>query len=119
MFQQTEASLYGFQPRDIEIPVTTNHTETEWLSILAELLPRPEQIYESQDDSEPQPGNTRNCYCSYILQIFGVSNISEVYIKINLTPWRCNSIQLISFLLKCWLSGWMARQKISTDTWDT
>jgi len=78
MFQQTEADLNGFQSLDIEIPVTTNHTETEWLEILADLVPRPEQTYEFQNDSEPQPGN--NCYCTYILQIFGVSNRSEVYI---------------------------------------
>jgi hypothetical protein len=72
MFQQIEADLNGLQSRDIEIPVATNHTETEWLEILSELVPRPEQIYESQNDSEPQPGN--NCYCRF----FGVANISEI-----------------------------------------
>jgi hypothetical protein len=95
MFQQTEAHLNGFQPRDIELPVKTNHTETEWLEILAELVPRPEQIYEFQNDSEPQPGN--NCYSRYILQIFGASNLSKVYIKIYLTLWCSNSFELISF----------------------
>jgi hypothetical protein len=99
MFQQTKADLNGFQSRDIEIPVTTNHTETEWLEILAELVPRPEQIYESQNGSEPQPG--KNCYCRYFLQIFGVSHLTEFYIKINLILWRSNLFELISYLLKC------------------
>ena len=76
MFQRTEAELNGFQPRYIEIPVTTNYTETGWLEILAELVSKPEEIYESQNDSEPQPGN--NCYCTYVLQNFDVSHVSEV-----------------------------------------
>jgi hypothetical protein len=63
MFQQTAANLNDLKPRYVMIPVNTNHTETEWLEILAKQVSVPQPTFEFQNDSEPQPGNI--CYCRY------------------------------------------------------
>jgi hypothetical protein len=60
-FSRLKPILAAWSHVDIEVPVTTYRTEAEWLDILAELVPKPEEIYESQNDSEPQPDN--DCYC--------------------------------------------------------
>ena len=45
-----------------------------------------------------------------------VSNLIEVYIKINLTLWYCNSVHLISYVFSCWPSGSVVWYKTSTNT---
>jgi hypothetical protein len=61
MFQQIEADFNGLKPRVIEFPVSKNYTEAEWHEILDQLVPKPEEVYESRNDSKPQPGN--DCHC--------------------------------------------------------
>ncbi|GFG31760.1 hypothetical protein Cfor_11160, partial [Coptotermes formosanus] len=51
----TEASLEDLKPPEVVVPVNPDLKEDQWLEIFAEQIPEPEETFEFQNDSEPQP----------------------------------------------------------------